>query len=82
MLPWLGHTLIGTTDISVSCPDYSDTAPQDDIDWLLRTSSQALKTPIDAAQITASLLGTVRWFECQGQEKNLLNFHELILLNE
>lgn len=57
MLPWLGHTLIGTTDISVSCPDYSDTAPQDDIDWLLRTSSQALKTPIDAAQITASFVG-------------------------
>lgn len=57
MLPWLGHTLIGTTDISVSCPDYSDKAPQDDIDWLLRTSSQALKKPLDAAQITASFVG-------------------------
>lgn len=57
MLPWLGHTLIGTTDIGVSNPDYSDTAPQDDIDWLLRTASHALKKQLDASQITASFVG-------------------------
>lgn len=57
MLPWLGYTLIGTTDIGVSHPDYSNTAPQDDIDWLLQTASHALKNPLEATQITASFVG-------------------------
>lgn len=57
MLPWLGHTLIGTTDIGVSHPDYVDTAPQDDIDWLLRTASQAMQSTLDASQVTASFAG-------------------------
>jgi len=74
MLPWLGHTLIGTTDISVNCPDYSDTAPQDDIDWLLRTSSQALKKPLDAAQITASFVGYRPLVRTPGAGKNSSQF--------
>lgn len=57
MLPWLGHTLIGTTDVSVAQPDYSDVAPQEDIDWLLRTASQALQQPLENAHVTASFVG-------------------------
>lgn len=57
MLPWLGHTLIGTTDKAVPQPDYRDSAPSEDIDWLLRTASQALHTPIGAGQVTASFVG-------------------------
>lgn len=57
LLPWLGHTLIGTTDVAVACPDYADVAPQEDIDWLLRTASQTLQQPLDASNVTASFAG-------------------------
>jgi glycerol-3-phosphate dehydrogenase len=57
MLPWLGHTLIGTTDIAVAQAKYRDTAPQEDIDWLLRTASLALLQPLDSRQISASFVG-------------------------
>lgn len=57
MLPWLGRTLIGTTDISVTHPDYEDRAPQEDIDWLLRTASHALHQSLETAQVTASFVG-------------------------
>lgn len=74
MLPWLGHTLIGTTDIGVSNPDYSDTAPQDDIDWLLRTASQALKKQLNASQITASFVGYRPLVRTLRAEKNSSQF--------
>lgn len=74
MLPWLGHTLIGTTDIGVSNPDYSDTAPQDDIDWLLRTASHALKKQLDASQITASFVGYRPLVRIPGSEKSSSQF--------
>lgn len=74
MLPWLGHTLIGTTDIGVTTPDYSDTAPQDDIDWLLRTASHALKKQLDASQITASFVGYRPLVRIPGSEKSSSQF--------
>jgi glycerol-3-phosphate dehydrogenase len=74
MLPWLGHTLIGTTDIGVNYPDYSDTAPQDDIDWLLQTASQALKQPLGASQITASFVGYRPLVRRPGAGKNSSQF--------
>lgn len=57
LLPWLGHTLIGTTDVSVPRPDYGHQAPQDDIAWLLKTASQVLQKPLEAHQVTASFVG-------------------------
>jgi glycerol-3-phosphate dehydrogenase len=74
MLPWLGHTLIGTTDIGVNNPDYSDTAPQDDIDWLLRTASHALKKQLDPSQITASFVGYRPLVRMPGSEKSSSQF--------
>jgi glycerol-3-phosphate dehydrogenase len=74
MLPWLGHTLIGTTDIGVSNPDYSDTAPQDDIDWLLRTASHALKKQLNASLITASFVGYRPLVRIPGSEKSSSQF--------
>jgi glycerol-3-phosphate dehydrogenase len=57
MLPWLGHTLIGTTDVSVPRPDYVQQAPQEDIAWLLKTASQVLQKPLEAQQVSASFVG-------------------------
>jgi glycerol-3-phosphate dehydrogenase len=57
LLPWLGHTLIGTTDVSVSRPNYVHQAPQEDIAWLLKTASQVLRKPLEAQQVTASFVG-------------------------
>lgn len=74
MLPWLGHTLIGTTDIGVNHPDYSDTAPQVDIDWILRTANQALHKPLDATQITASFVGYRPLVRTPGAGKNSSQF--------
>lgn len=74
MLPWLGHTLIGTTDIGVSHPDYSDTAPQVDIDWILRTANQALHKPLDATKITASFVGYRPLVRTPGAGKNSSQF--------
>ena len=74
MLPWLGHTLIGTTDIGVRHPDYSDTAPQDDIGWLLRTASQAMKKPLGVSQVTASFVGYRPLVRTPGTSKNSSQF--------
>ena len=74
MLPWLGHTLIGTTDIGVRHPDYVDTAPQDDIDWLLRTASQAMQSTLDASQVTASFVGYRPLVRTPGAGKNSAQF--------
>lgn len=70
MLPWLGHTLIGTTDIGVCQPDYSNTAPPDDIDWLLQTASQVLKRQLDSSQVTASFVGYRPLVRTSGAGKN------------
>jgi glycerol-3-phosphate dehydrogenase len=34
-LPWLGGSLIGTTDVAVDSPDADPSAPQEDVDFLL-----------------------------------------------
>lgn len=34
-LPWLGGTLVGTTDVSVDSPDADRIAPREDVDFLL-----------------------------------------------
>ena len=34
-LPWLGGSLVGTTDVAVDSPDADPSAPQEDVDFLL-----------------------------------------------
>lgn len=74
LLPWQGHTLIGTTDIAVTQPDYLDTAPPEDIDWLLRTASQALQQPLQASQVSASFVGYRPLVRPPGAHKNSSQF--------
>jgi glycerol-3-phosphate dehydrogenase len=57
ILPWLGHTLIGTTDITVPTPDYSTSAPAEDVNWLIRTASLALREPLKKEDVCASFVG-------------------------
>lgn len=46
-LPWLGATLIGTTDIPVDSPDADQQPPQEDIDFILTEISEYLPTVRD-----------------------------------
>lgn len=57
MLPWLGHTLIGTTDIAVAAPDYPSSAPEEDIEWLLHTANLSLGQALRAEDVRASFVG-------------------------
>ena len=52
-LPWLGKTLVGTTDIQVDSPDADHEPPQEDVDFLLSEISAYLPAANDAKLLSA-----------------------------
>ncbi len=56
VLPWLGHTLIGTTDEAAS-PDEPPTAGDEAVEYLLRHANRYLSRGIERADIKAAWAG-------------------------
>ncbi|MEJ2045729.1 MAG: FAD-dependent oxidoreductase [Reinekea sp.] len=56
MLPWLGKTLVGTTDDPAELTDSPQVSEQE-IDYILRTCNGWLETPIERSEVTASWSG-------------------------
>jgi len=56
VLPWLGHTLIGTTEEQAS-PDLAPTAGAEAIDYLLRHANQYLTHQVRPTDVKASWAG-------------------------
>jgi glycerol-3-phosphate dehydrogenase len=57
VLPWLGKTLIGTTDtLTAAGPDALDVLPQE-IDYLLDAYNHYFAPPLEAAEVLGSFVG-------------------------
>ncbi|MHA7879928.1 MAG: glycerol-3-phosphate dehydrogenase/oxidase [Saccharospirillum sp.] len=56
MLPWLGKTLVGTTDDPAELQD-SPRASQDEIDYLIKHINEWLTDPISLADVSATFSG-------------------------
>lgn len=56
MLPWLGKTLIGTTDDPAELSE-TPIASEDEVQYILRTVNSWLDTPIEREEVTASWSG-------------------------
>jgi glycerol-3-phosphate dehydrogenase len=56
VLPWLGHTLIGTTD-EAARPDEPPIAGDEAVDYLMRHANRYLSRPIERADIRAAWAG-------------------------
>jgi glycerol-3-phosphate dehydrogenase len=57
IIPWLGHLLIGTTDIPEAQPSLDPVPSEEEIDYLLRHAARYLERPIARSQITAAFCG-------------------------
>jgi glycerol-3-phosphate dehydrogenase len=57
IIPWLGHVLIGTTDISEAQPSLDPVPTQEEIEYLLHHAARYLERPIARTQITAAFCG-------------------------
>ena len=59
VVPWLGHTLAGTTDVKGQA-ETLPLAPQDDIDWLLKESSKYWKPELKSMFTTQQVMSSWR----------------------
>jgi glycerol-3-phosphate dehydrogenase len=62
-IPWHGHTLVGTTDTAISQPVLEPVAREEEVDFLLSTSSQYLSkkpTRADVLSVFAGIRPLVR----------------------
>ena len=57
IIPWLGHVLIGTTDIAEAQPSLDPVPTQEEIEYLLHHAARYLAQPISRSQITAMYCG-------------------------
>ena len=57
IIPWLGHVLIGTTDIPESAPSLDPVPTEEEIDYLLQHAARYLAQPIAREQVTAAFCG-------------------------
>jgi glycerol-3-phosphate dehydrogenase len=57
IIPWLGHVLIGTTDIPEERPLLDPVPTEEEIDYLLRHAARYLAQPVTRSQITAAFCG-------------------------
>jgi glycerol-3-phosphate dehydrogenase len=55
-LPWLGSTLVGTTDVPVESPDADPEPPQEDVEFLLSELARYLPSARDA-QVRSAFTG-------------------------
>jgi glycerol-3-phosphate dehydrogenase len=56
LLPWLGHTLVGTTD-NPALVQENPHAPEEDIDYLLEYVTRYLEQPVDRSDVLAAWTG-------------------------
>jgi glycerol-3-phosphate dehydrogenase len=57
IIPWLGHVLIGTTDIPEAAPSLDPVPTEEEIDYLLTHAVRYLTQPIAREQVTAAFCG-------------------------
>ncbi len=57
IVPWLGHVVIGTTDIPEVKPSLDPVPREEEIEYLLRHASRYLERPIARSAITAAFCG-------------------------
>jgi glycerol-3-phosphate dehydrogenase len=57
IIPWLGHVLIGTTDIAEAHPSLDPVPTQEEIEYLLHHATRYLERPLARTQITAAFCG-------------------------
>jgi glycerol-3-phosphate dehydrogenase len=57
IIPWLGHVLIGTTDIPEAAPSLEPVPTEAEIEYLLHHAARYLARPIARSQITATFCG-------------------------
>jgi glycerol-3-phosphate dehydrogenase len=56
-LPWLGHVLIGTTDIPVAAPEADPSPSADEIAYILATVNRYLAVPLRSRHVLATFAG-------------------------
>jgi glycerol-3-phosphate dehydrogenase len=57
-LPWLGHTLVGTTDSPDPLPSMRPHAPEQAIQWVLDEASKHLRMPVRRQDVLSAWSGT------------------------
>lgn len=56
-IPWLGHTLIGTTDTPIAQPTLEPRPLNEEISFILQTASRYLRTPPTRADVLSVFVG-------------------------
>ena len=57
-LPWLGHTLVGTTDSPEPSPTMRPEPPEEAIQWVLKEASKHLRMPVRRQDVLSAWSGT------------------------
>jgi glycerol-3-phosphate dehydrogenase len=57
VIPWLGHALVGTTDVPVPAAEADPRASAEEIDYILETAGRYLATPPTRADVRATFAG-------------------------
>ncbi len=56
-IPWLGHTLVGTTDTPIDEPSYEPVPFEHEIEFILETAAQYLSRPPQRRDILSAFVG-------------------------